>query len=375
MTGPTGTTHSTAMPESAGMDPQALQRVEALFHEQIVQGVHPGAGLAVYRHGSLVLDLCGGASDARSGNPVTADTMFVLYSCTKPLTAACLHLLWERGQVAWDDRVADHWPGFARNGKDSVTVRQVLTHTAGFPDTPAELSWDRWHDWDFVVETMEDLIPLYQPGKIIAYHPRNFGWIIGELVRRIDGRPIGQFLREEITDPLGMADTYLGLPVSLEHRVSRVHAMDDCDRPSMPSTYNRPGVHQAVQPAGGGIAAARDLARFYAMMVAGGALNGARILETDTVAEVTGLQVEGMDHTGGLHVQRSLGLSLADRRMGARDQLTASSFGHAGAGTSIGWADPDLGLAVAYITNGFRAENSNTERLSAISQAVRDACL
>ena len=111
------------------------------------------------------------------------------------------------------------------------------------------------------------------------------------------------------------------------------------------------------------------------MMVAGGALNGARILETDTVAEVTGLQVEGMDHTGGLRVQRSLGLSLADRRMGARDKLTASSFGHAGAGTSIGWADPDLGLAVAYITNGFRAENSNTERLSVISQAVRDACL
>ena len=270
------------------MDPQALQRVESLFHEQISQGVHPGAGLAVYRHGNLVLDLYGGASDARSGNPVTADTMFVLYSCTKPLTAACLHLLWERGRVAWDDRVAEYWPGFGRNGKDTVTVRQVLTHTAGFPDTPAELSWDRWHDWDFVVETMEDLTPLYQPGKIIAYHPRNFGWIIGELVRRIDGRPIAQFLREEITDPLGMADTYLGLPVSLEHRVSRVHAMDDCDRPSMPSTYNKPGVHQAVQPAGGGIAAARDLARFYAMMVAGGALDGTRILETDTVAEVTG---------------------------------------------------------------------------------------
>ncbi len=375
MTGRTGTTHSTAMPESAGMDPQALQRVEALFREQIAQGVHPGAGLAVYRRGGLVLDLYGGVADNRLGKPVTADTMFVLYSCTKPLTAACLHLLWERGQVDWDDRVADHWPGFARNGKDTVTVRQVLTHTAGFPDTPAELSWDRWQDWDFVVETMENLTPLYDPGKIIAYHPRNFGWIIGELVQRIDGRPISQFLREEITEPLGMSDTYLGLPVSLEHRVSRVHATDDCDRPSMPSTYNRPGVHQAVQPAGGGIAAPRDLARFFAMMAAGGSLNGTQILENETVAEVTGLQVEGMDHTGGLHVQRSLGLSLADRRMGARDQLTHRSFGHAGAGTSIGWADPDLGLAVAYVTNGFRAENSNTERLSAISQAVRDACL
>ncbi len=370
-----GATNSVAAPEAAQMDPQALQRVESLFRDQIAQGVHPGAGLAVYRRGGLVLDLYGGVADNRSGKPVTADTMFVLYSCTKPLTAACLHLLWERGQVAWDDRVAEHWPEFGRNGKDAVTVRHVLTHTAGFPDTPAELSWDRWHDWDFVVETMENLTPLFQPGKIIAYHPRNFGWVIGELVRRIDGRPISQFLREEITAPLGMADTYMGLPESLEHRVSRVHATDDCDRPSMPSTYNKPGVHQAVQPAGGGIAAARDLARFYAMMVAGGSLNGTRLFESATVAEVTGLQVEGMDHTGGLHVQRSLGLSLADRRMGARGQLTHRTFGHAGAGTSIGWADPDLGLAVAYITNGFRAEHSNTERLSTISQAVRDACL
>ena len=375
MTGRTESTHTVAAPEAARMDPAALQRVEALFHEQLDQGAHPGAGLAAYRHGNLVLDLYGGLADRKSGKAVTADTMFVLYSCTKPLTAACLHMLWERGQVAWDDRVADYWPEFGRNGKDTVTVRHVLTHTAGFPDTPSELSWDRWHDWDFVVETMERLTPLYQPGKIIAYHPRNFGWVIGELVRRIDGRLIGQFLQEEITAPLGMADTYLGLPESLEPRVSRVHAMDDCDRPSMPSTYNKPGVHQAVQPAGGGIATARDLARFYAMMAGGGSWNGTRILSSDTVAEVTGLQVEGMDHTGGLQVQRSLGLSLADRRMGARDQLTHKTFGHAGAGTSIGWADSESGLAVAYITNGFRADHSNTQRLSTISQAVRDACL
>ncbi len=100
MTGRTGATNSAATAETAQMDAQALQRVEALFHEQIAQGVHPGAGLAVYRRGSLVLDLYGGVADSRSGNPVTAGTMFVLYSCTKPLTAACLHLLWERGQVA-----------------------------------------------------------------------------------------------------------------------------------------------------------------------------------------------------------------------------------------------------------------------------------
>ena len=361
-------------PDIVQMDSAALQRVESLFREQIEQGAHPGAVLAVYRHGKQVLDLYGGMADSESGKPVGHDTMFVLYSSTKPLAAACLHLLWEHGKLAWDDRVADYWPGFAQNGKAEISVRHILTHQGGFPDTPTELSWDKWQDWDFVVQAMERVTPLYEPGKLIAYHPRNFGWVIGELVRRIDGRPIRQFLQEEITGPLGMSDTYIGLPACLEDRVSKLHAMDDCDRPAMPSTYNRPEVHQAVQPAGGGISTARDLARFYAMMAGGGSLDGARIFNSDTVIEVTGLQVEGMDHTAGRQVRRTLGLVLADSRMGSLEQSTSKSFGHGGAGTSVGWADPESGLAMAYITNGFRAEQSNIQRLSSISQAVRDAC-
>ena len=361
--------------DTVQMDPGALQNVENLFNEQIEQGAHPGATLAVYRHGKQVLDLFGGVSDAQSGKPVSHYTMFVLYSATKPLAAACLHILWERGKLVWDDRVADHWPEFAQNRKDEITIRQILTHQSGFPDTPTELSWERWQDWDFVAQAMERVAPIYEPGKVIAYHPRNFGWVIGELVRRIDGRPIRQFLAEEITGPLRMQDTYVGLPASLEDRVSKIHAMDDCDRPAMVSIYNRPQVHLAVHPAGGGIATARDLARFYAMMVGGGSLDGARIVNSQTVAEVTQLQAEGMDHTLERQVSRSLGLALGDGRMGSPEEVTIRSFGHAGAGTSIGWADPDTGLAMAYITNGFRAEQSNTQRLSSISQAVRDACL
>lgn len=361
--------------DTVQMNPRGLQQVEGLFHQQIEQGVHPGAALAVYRHGKQVLDLYGGKADGESGKPVERDTMFVLYSSTKPLAAACLHILWERGELAWDDRVADHWPEFAQNGKGAVTVRHILTHRGGFPDSPAELTWDKWRDWDFVVRAVERAAPIYEPGKIIAYHPRNFGWVIGELVRRIDGRPFRQFLQEEVTGPLGMQDTYVGLPASLEERVSKEHAMDDCDRLAMVSTYNKAEVHQAVQPAGGGIATARDLARFYAMMVGGGFLAGARVLRLDTVAEVTNLQVEGMDHTLERNVRRSLGFVLGDGRMGSPDKVNARSFGHGGAGTSVGWSDPDTGLAVAFITNGFRAEHSNTPRLSAISQAVRDACL
>ena len=357
------------------MDPKALQRVEALFHNQIESRVHPGAALAVYRHGQQVLDLHGGLADQQAAKPVESDTMFVLYSSTKPLAAACLHILWERGKLGWDDLVSGHWPEFGQNGKEQITIRHILTHQGGFPDTPNELTWDKWNDWEFVVNTLEKIKPIFEPGKLIAYHPRNFGWVIAELVQRIDGRPFRQFLREEITAPLGMDDTYVGLPAELESRVSKEHAMEDCDRLTMVTTYNKPEVHLAVQPAGGGIATARDLARFYAMMIGGGYLEGTRVLSQDTVEEVTKLQVEGMDHTLERLVRRSLGLCLGDGRMGSPEKITDSTFGHAGAGTSVGWADPELGLAVGYITNGFRAEHSNTPRLSAISQAVRDACL
>ena len=361
--------------DSVQMDSTALGRVKALFRRQLEQGLHPGAALAVYRHGQMVLDLFGGVADRESQKPVAHDTMFILYSSTKPLAAICLHLLWERGQLAWDDPVAHHWPEFAKNGKEGVTVRHVLTHQGGFPETPGIMTWNKWRDWDFVVQCMENLVPEYAPGEVMAYHPRNYGWVIGELVRRIDGRPFNHFLREEVTEPLGMNDAYVGLPANLEDRVSRVHAMEDCDRPVSIPAYNQPEVHQAVHPAGGGITTARDLARFYAMLSGGGSLDGTQLLKPETVAEVTRLQVEGLDHSLGLHKRRSLGLVLDDPRMGVAENSESGSFGHGGQATSVGWADPNWGLAVAYITNGARSEDTNLPRLSTISQAVRAACL
>jgi CubicO group peptidase (beta-lactamase class C family) len=340
--------------------------------------------LAVYRHGQLVLDLYRGLADRESGKPVERGTMFVLYSSTKPLAAVCLHILWQRGRLRWDDPVAAHWPEFAKNGKEGVTIRHVLTHQAGFPETPWPLTWNKWRDWDFVVQTMENIVPEYAPGEVMAYHPRNFGWVIGELVRRIDGRPFNRFLQEEVTAPLGMNDAYVGLPPELEPRVSRVHAMEDCDRPVSIPAYNEPEVHQAVHPAGGGITTARDLARFYAMLCNNGELDGTRILKSETVAEVTALQIEGLDLSLGQRKARSLGLVIDDPRMGVGSSEDDSegyspsgecpTFGHGGQATSVGWADPCLGLAVAYITNGARSEDTNVPRLAAISKAVREAC-
>ena len=114
------------------------------------------------------------------------------------VTAACLHILWERGKFEWEDTVASHWPGFGQRGKEDVTIKHVMTHESGFPDTPSHMTWDRWHDWEAAVEAMEQIPLDYKPGRVIAYHPRNFGWVVGELVRKKDGRPIAGVIEREI---------------------------------------------------------------------------------------------------------------------------------------------------------------------------------
>ena len=364
-----------AAPDAVEMDTQKLKKVEELFHEQINIGLHPGAGLAVYRYGNLVLDLSAGLANADTGQQVSDQTTFVLFSSTKPLAAACLYMLRERDRLSWDDPVAKHWPEFGKQGKEAVTIGHILTHRGGFPETPKNLRWQDWSDWDKVARAMEDVTPTFPAGEVLAYHPINYGWVIAELVRRIDGRPFDEFFNQELTGPLGMDNTHVGLPASLEDNVSRIHLLeDDADPNGYVPIFNEPEVHQSIVPGAGGIATAGDLARFYAMMERGGSLDGVRILGPNTVKEVTSLQVEGTDATIGQFARRSLGLVLGDERMGASRGNPINTFGHGGAGTSVGWADPDSGLAVGYITNGFRGNDSNNPRLTAMSQAIRDAC-
>ena len=362
-------------PESVSVNPAGLEKVTQLFDRQIAEGLHPGAGLAVYRYGQLVLDIHGGVADNNTGRRVDENTMFVLFSSTKPLAAVCVYMLKERGRLEWDDPIVKFWPEFGQHGKDKVTVRHLLSHQGGFPDTPADLPWTDWDDWGKVCAAMERAIPKFEPGSTLSYHPINYGWVVAELVRRIDGRTFDKFLAQDLTSPLQMNNAYVGLPESLEDRVSRIHTMEaDADTNGYAVTFDRPAVHQVICPGANGIATAGDLARFYAMMERQGALDGARVLRSETVTEGITLQAEGIDQSLGLFAQRSLGLALNDERMGRPSGHPLNTFGHGGAGTSIGWADLDTGLAVGYITNGFRGPDKNNARLAEISQAVRDAC-
>ena len=201
-------------PDAVAMDSQKLEQVKILFQKQISDGDHPGAGLAVYRYGNLVLDIHGG--NMRDGQPVTDETMFVLMSSTKPLTASCLYMLKERGKISYEDLVSKHWPEFGQNGKETVTIGHILTHRGGFPQTPESFQPSDWPDWSKVVTAMEQAPTIYTPGETLAYHPINYGWVIGEIVRRVDGRSFTRFIAEELARPLNMFTTHVG-PVSYTH--------------------------------------------------------------------------------------------------------------------------------------------------------------
>jgi CubicO group peptidase (beta-lactamase class C family) len=228
---------------------------------------------------------------------------------------------------------------------------------------------------------MENITPRWPAGEVSAYHAITHGWVCGELVRRIDGRSFPQFLRQEMTAPLGMHDTHVGLPPELEERVARLHAMADVDADGQGfvRTFNRPQVHQAIVPAACGIATARDMARFYAMLAAGGSLDGVRIFAPETVERATAVTIDrAHDYALGQTVRRGLGFNLGgvpgfSDRMGHTS--TSRVFGHGGAGTSICWADPDFALALVFIPNGFRGKNTLTERCQVLSDAVRQAVM
>src|SRR6266566_1183221 len=247
-------------------DPTALDDVRRIFQRQLDRQLHPGAALAVYRGDQLVLDLYSGFADWPREKPIERNTMFVLFSSTKPLASMSVWLCADRGLVDLDVPIARYWPGFAKNGKEKVTARMVLAHTGGFPKWPPQLKWDDLQDWDKVVAAMEAAVAEFEPGTTAAYHSFNHGWVCAELVRRVDGRPLPQFFREEIALPLGMRDTFIGPAPEDLARVAKVHPYPDIlsEHVIFAEKFNRPEIITANIPASSGVSTARDMARFYA---------------------------------------------------------------------------------------------------------------
>ncbi|HEY7034066.1 MAG TPA: serine hydrolase domain-containing protein [Thermomicrobiales bacterium] len=362
-----------------GIDAAALAEIERLFRQQLSPlRLFPGAALAVYHRGRLVLDFAGGYADTQCGKPAEPDTLFPLYSGTKPFAAVALWQQIERGRLDLDDPVAVHWPDFGRNGKDRVLIRHILSHRGGFPMTPPELPPDRWGEWDAAMRAIAAMPLEHEPGAVSAYHHLTQHWVCAELVRRLDGRPYQDYLSQEITGPLGMADTFIGLPIALEDRVVKLHATDGTDEWGLGVLKMVSGLrlHRFVIPGGSGVATARDMARFYAAIAAGGALDGARILRPETVDRMLTIEVDDeTDPTFDVPVRRGLGFELgglADpRRHWPGATSTVRTFWHGGFGSSVCWGDRDLDLALAFMSNGVRRDEAGAIARRDLSDTVR----
>lgn len=361
-------------------------RLEQLFHSHLDVGLHHGAQLAVYQKGEHVLDLAGGEAHP-DGRSLGTDDRMLLFSSTKPLTGACIHQLVETGALAYDDRVVEHWPEFAEEGtpKADVTIRHVLSHQGGFPYGPFDGAFDEWTDWDAVVNAMEDIELRFEPGTTAAYHAMNYGWVLGELVRQASGRTIDRYAREYVFEPLGMTETHIGLPGNIVDDVATLVGFTEFDRVRSPDSgfatdyeasarqFNREAFHRSPMPAANGVGTARDLARFYAAVANGGALDGTRLLDESIIDEATSVAVT-VDEDATLGVPRRYALGFVRAGTAYDNYGTLSpeqTVGHTGLGSSVGWADPANDLAFAYITNGIRDSYEHRVRVNAMADAVR----
>lgn len=349
-----------------------------------------GAACCVYVDGQPVVDLWAGFADRDTGAPWREDTIQLVFSATKGVTAVCANLLVERGRLDLDAPIADYWPEFAANQKEVIPLRWVLSHRAGLAAVDGDLTLDEVLAWEPVVAAIAAQAPNWEPGTAHGYHARSYGWITGEVVRRVTGRSLGAFFAEEIARPLGL-DFWIGLPDEEQQRCARIIPPGG-DSPSLaellgadsltarvmsgPSNlfaydemWNRRDVRAAEMPSSNGIGSARALARLYASLV--GEVNGIRVLAPETVAAACVPQAEGPDRV--IILPSCFGLGFALQPMLA-PSAGRDAFGHPGAGGSLAFADPAARLGFGYVTTRMKFEPTGDERSRQLVKAVYD-CL
>lgn len=379
----------------------------AVLHGDVARGFEPvahqletqiakmrgGAAVCVYHRGRCVVDVWGGVKDEH-GTPWQRDTMAVSYSTTKGVISTALHVLADRGALEYDAPVARYWPEFAQAGKHAVTVRDVLAHKAGLFNI-RDIIDDarRMLDWEYMTAALAAATPAAIPVGATAYQALTYGYVVGELIRRVSGKPVPQFLADELAAPLGLDGLYIGAPASELHRAARLIGTL-ARRPRTPAheaemerqrrrrqrlfrTAERamrffghpvdfqraaaalapPGISsfdfssdevlQACIPAANGLFTARSLARLYATLAAGGTLDGVRLLSPATVARATEIQSHGFDQITVFRMRWRLGY----HRVGSFRGVPARAFGHFGWGGSGAWGDPDSEVALGFIVN------------------------
>ena len=397
------------MSEIRGSVEAGYEPVREAFERNFVENGDIGAGFCLYVDGAKVVDLTGGVRDT-DGTAYDDTTLQLVFSSTKGVTATCAHLLAQRGELDLDAPVADYWPEFSTAGKADIPVRWLLSHQAGLVDVDRAMTVEEALDWTTICDALADSPPLWEPGTGYGYHAVTYGWLVGEVVRRVAGVDFGEFVRREISEPLGL-DLWVGLPDDEQHRVSPLinsgmpglptpePAGDADSRTDAPSlvgmldmllgegnllgraltapggafaddqVWNEARVRSAQIPAANGVTNAASLARMYAALVS--EVDGVRLLDADTLERAIAPQVSGPSTVPLLDIPFALGFMTHSP---LSPLLDGRSFGHYGAGGSLGFADPDRRVAGAYVMNAAQLAIAGDARtlglLAAVDQVV-----
>ena len=394
--------------KASGYVAPGFEGVREAFDDNFVTHGEVGAAVAVYVDGQKVVDLWGGTADDEAGTPYDEGTLQLVFSTTKGITALCASLLAQRGLLDVDAPVAEYWPEFAAGGKAEVPVKWLLSHQVGLPYVDAELSLEQVLAWDPVVEALAAQVPLWEPGTGHGYHAVTYGWLVGEVIRRITGRSVGRFVADELSAPLGL-DLWVGLPDDKQHLVAPLTThgprngsapspigMEGKDLASMikeflgpdalvlkaldgvpgllaqEGMFNRPEVRAAEIPAANGVSNARSLAKLFAATIGEIDHDGITVgplLTPEQTAAAIAVQSSGPDKVLMFETVFGLGYMISSPFSpygGVR------GFGHSGAGGSMAFADPDAGVAFGYVMNRMLANLAGDPRTTGLVRAVYD---
>lgn len=359
-----------------------LPRTRDLLEHGLDTGLHLGAQVYVSFRGEVSELVLG---ERAEGQAMTEDTLNIWLSSSKPIAAVAAAQLWERGGLELDDPVARHIPEFAQKGKETITLRHILTHTGGF--RLLSFGWPE-ASWEEMIAKIcaARPEPRWTPGERAGYHLSSSWFILGEVIRRVDGRHYRRYVREEIFEPLGMDECWVGMPEerfeAYGDRIGRMYSTEKGGRP-LPRGWHRGRHILGCSPGGNGYGPIRQLGRFYEMLLAGGVWNGRRVVTPQTVeALVTPHRVGLLDQTFKTKLDWGLGFICDSKHYATDDDdvrkipygygrfASRRTFGHSGFQSSTGFADPEHGLVVAAFTNGQPGEAKNTARFLALGDAI-----
>src|SRR5215210_984861 len=361
-------------------------QVQEVIARLVESGVERGLQVAVYRHGELIVDTVAGIADPATGRQVTPDTLFFSYSIGKGVASTVVHVLAERGVLHYDTPIVELWPEFGAHGKDKATVRHALSQSVGVPGLPPGLTVDDLCDCDRMCAIIADSEPWWEPGTRIGYHAITWGYIVGEIIRRVSGKPIPQALREEVAEPLGVeGELFFAVPAGEQRRVAWLEDAPGSEEmfgelpedspifklgPDLSAAEaNRSEVLGANILAGGTVTA-RAVARMYAALLS--RVDGVRLISPERLREVSAVAMSGTDQIFGFPTSWGLGYAIGQFMSNAHETQTV--FGVGGVGGSHAYADRASGIAFALTKNRLAPSFDTAEQVAEIvTKAVAES--